>query len=199
MNPRVVLLPACLLVLSCALTPPKPHLYVSPSVRFVDWPARAMILPILNYVPNPMTGAKTDDLLFTLIGQSKLFVLENPSLVERALDEADVEWVGTIDKERLCGMGRKLGARLVIAPVLRKYEEQSPSVVYIGLTIYDVDREELLFYNEQVVSARDNRRLFNMGAERSTARNLETAVKVILRPFMEASARVKSPAGSKAP
>ncbi|OGH58495.1 MAG: hypothetical protein A3G34_08490 [Candidatus Lindowbacteria bacterium RIFCSPLOWO2_12_FULL_62_27] len=192
MNGRLAL-PACAIILSCTVAaPPKPHLYVSPSVKFVAWPASAMILPVLNFVPDPMAGVKTDEILFTLVGQSGLFVLENPSAVERALDEVDVEWIGTIDKDRLCRAGRKLGDRIVIAPVLRKFEEGEGNEVYIGLTIYDVEREEMLFYNEKIISASDRPRMLSAGAERTRAANLETAVREILRPFVAAAARSKA-------
>lgn len=182
-------LPLLVLTLAaCAAGPvPSTH-YISPALEFVEFPVTAALLPTLSYVPEYLSGPRIDEVLYTVVGKHRLLSLSNPARVDEALDQVGIDWMGTVNEEQLLKLGYQLHVRLLLSPILRDYQDRAPNRVYLGLTIYDVSRREMIYYHEKNVIDTNEDRWLGVAPERTATRNLEQAMDELLRPFVERAA-----------
>lgn len=173
---------------ACAARPAQTTSYISPGLEFVEFPVTAALLPALSYVPEYLSGPRIDEVLYTVIGKHRLLNLSNPARVDAALDQVGIDWMGTVNEEQLLKLGYQLHVRLLLSPVLRDYQDRAPNRVYVGLTIYDVTRREMIYYNEKNVIDTNEDRWLGVAPARTATRNLEQAMDELLQPFIARAA-----------
>lgn len=184
-----LLVPLLLLALAaCAAQPGPATHYLSPAIEFVEFPVTAALLPTLSYVPEYLSGPRIDEVLFTVVGKHRLFNLRNPGQVDEALDQVGIDWMGTVNEGQLLKLGHQLHVRLLLSPILREYQEGAPNRVYLGLTVYDVSRREMIYYHEKSVIDTNEDRWLGVAPERTATRNLEQAMDELLQPFVDRAA-----------